>query len=118
MLEYERLLNLAAVFGHFQLGQKMKKYTLTELGVLLGFIVCSLGLVYLCSGGCVDTEGTQRVLRQQGYTEVEITGWRPFAAGKEDFYATGFRAKAPNGEITTGTVTKGFLFKGATVRFD
>lgn len=96
----------------------MKKYTLVELGVVWVFIVWSIMLLYLSSGGCVDTEGTQRILQQQGYTEVEITGWRPFAAGKEDFYATGFRAKAPNGEIATGTVTKGFLFKGATVRFD
>lgn len=96
----------------------MKKYTLTELWIVLGFIFGSVWLVYLCGGGCVDPAGTQRVLRQQGYTEVEITGWRPFATSKDDFYATGFRAKAPNGEIATGTVTRGVLFKGATVRFD
>lgn len=59
-----------------------------------------------------------KVLVRKPADTFEGPGWRPFAAGKEDFYATGFRAKAPNGEITTGTVTKGFLFKGATVRFD
>lgn len=66
---------------------------------------------------CTRPEQAENVLAQSGYTEIEITGWRPFAAGEGDTFSTGFRAKAPNGQIVTGTVTSGIL-KGATVRFD
>lgn len=87
-------------------------------------VVAVIGLVVIVSvaivtrmGGCSDPEGVKRVLRQQGFTEVEVTGWRPFSASKGDMYSTGFRAKAPNGESVTGAVTSGF-WKGHTVRLD
>lgn len=35
--------------------------------------------------------------------------------GEDDTFSTGFRAKAPNGEIVEGAV-KGGIFKGSTVR--
>ena len=73
---------------------------------------CILALV-----GCTREDDTKRVLQQSGYTQVEITGWRPFAAGKDDTFSTGFRAKAPNGQTVTGTVTGGIL-KGSTIRLD
>lgn len=96
----------------------MKEYKMVEIGAVWGFILCSLVILYFCSGGCVDAGGTQRVLQQQGYTNVVVTGWRPFAASKDDFYATGFQATSPNGQVVTGTVTRGLFFKGSTVRFD
>ena len=71
----------------------------------------------LCFGGCTDPEGTKRVLRQQNYTDIEITGFRYFTASKGDTHVTGFKAKAPNGETVTGVVTSGW-FKGHTVRLD
>ena len=67
--------------------------------------------------GCTDTVGATRVLRQQGYTDIEITGWRPLMAGKDDVYSTGFRARSVSGETVTGAVTGG-LFKGHTIRLD
>ena len=69
-------------------------------------------------GACTDPEGAKRVLENQGYTNVEITGWKPFSGDKNDFYETGFRAKSPNGMTVEGTVTKGLLFKGSTIRFE
>lgn len=62
-------------------------------------------------------EEATRILSASGYTGIEITGWRPFAAGKDDTFSTGFRAVAPNGTIVTGAVTSG-LFKGHTIRLD
>ena len=58
-----------------------------------------------------------RILSQSGYTEIEITGWRPLMAGKDDTFSTGFRAKSPGGAIVTGAVTSGWL-KGSTIRMD
>jgi hypothetical protein len=66
----------------------------------------------------VDRKGATEVLEAQGYTQVQITGYRWFIGDKGDFYHTGFKAKSPNGTPISGAVTKGLLFKGATIRFD
>lgn len=81
------------------------------IAFILVIVVC------ISFGGCSDPEGTKRVLRQQNYTDIEITGFRYFTASKGDMYVTGFKAKAPNGETVTGVVTSGW-FKGHTVRLD
>jgi hypothetical protein len=73
--------------------------------------------ILLALVGCTREDATRRILIQSGYSQVEITGWRPFAAGKDDTFSTGFRAKAPNGQVVTGAVTSGLL-KGWTVRLD
>ena len=96
-----------------------KSYTTTELFIGLAF--CSmllLGLVAIgATGGLQKPDEATRILRQSGYTQIEITGWRPFAAGQDDTFSTGFRAKSLSGETVTGTVTSGW-FKGGTVRLD
>lgn len=78
--------------------------------------ICLVVLIGLGTG-CTKSGETIRVLEQSGYSNIEITGWRPFAKSEDDFYSTGFRAKAPNGETVTGTVCSGF-FKGNTIRLD
>lgn len=67
---------------------------------------------------CTRPEQATRLLEQQGYTDIRITGWRPMMAGKDDNVSTGFEATAPNGEKVSGAVTGGMIFKGSTVRFD
>ena len=96
-----------------------KSYTATEFFVGLAFCgILLLGLVAIgATGGLQRPDEATRILRQSGYTQIEITGWRPFAAGKDDTFSTGFRAKSPSGETVTGTVTSGW-FKGGTVRLD
>lgn len=85
-----------------------------KFSVLVLFVCVVLAI---CLIPRVDSQGTIDTLEKQGYTEVEITGWRPFAASEEDLYATGFKAKSPSGQTVTGTVCSG-LFKGKTIRFD
>ena len=67
--------------------------------------------------GCTKPDGTQRVLKQQGFTDIQITGYRPFMCSDRDTFCTGFTAKGPNGDRVSGAVCSGWL-KGATVRFD
>lgn len=86
-------------------------------GIFIFSAIAALVVAFAANGGCIDSAGTTRVLRQQGYSEVEITGWRPLSCGKDDTFATGFRAKSPSGEEVTGVVTRG-IFKGSTVRLD
>ena len=76
---------------------------------LLIATVCALAIV-----GCTREDDTKRVLESSGYTNIEITGYRPFMG---ETFSTGFKAKAPNGQIVTGAVTRG-IFKGNTIRLD
>lgn len=76
-------------------------------------LILTIGLL----SGCTDASTAQRVLHQQGYTNVVITGYRPFVGSDGDTYVTGFEATSPNGNRVTGAVCSGFL-KGATIRFD
>ncbi len=71
----------------------------------------------LALAACSDGDTARRVLMQQGYTEIEITGWSPFSCSQDDTFSTGFQAKSPAGLRVTGTVCSAF-FKGATIRFD
>ena len=88
----------------------MKKTTIIAAAVAVASML-------LFGGGCCRPESTRDFLKRQGYTQVEITGWRPFMADKNDTFSTGFRAKNANGQIVTGSVTEGIL-KGKTIRFD
>lgn len=65
--------------------------------------------------GCTDPDLATRVLRQNNYTDIQITGFKPFGCAKTDEFSTGFSARAPNGERVWGVVCSGFL-KGATIR--
>lgn len=63
------------------------------------------------------SESAEQLLNQQGYTDVETTGYNMFSCSEDDNFKTGFTATAPNGERVSGTVCEG-LWKGKTVRFD
>ena len=67
--------------------------------------------------GCTAQNTAKRVLAQQGYSDVRITGYRLFMCAESDDFSTGFEATSPSGVRVTGAVCSGWL-KGATVRFD
>lgn len=74
-----------------------------------------LCLVAMLSG-CTDEPNTRRVLENDGFKNIQITGWRPFTCDEKDSFATGFIAEK-NGRTVTGCVCSG-IFKGHTIRFD
>jgi hypothetical protein len=81
------------------------------------FFIFVIFIVIFSARGCTDASGATRVLTQQGYTNIEITGHRWWGASQGDTYVTGFKAISPNGHPVTGYVTSGWL-KGSTIRFD
>lgn len=85
----------------------MKKLIKTTLAIGAAMLLMS----------CAEPDKATKILQQQGYTEIEITGWRPWMASDSDDFSTGFRAKSPNGTVVTGAVTGG-VFKGHTIRLD
>jgi hypothetical protein len=74
-------------------------------------------LIVLGICGCKSTDEATRILRQKGYTDIQLTGYRAFTCSDDDSFHTGFRAKSVNGSVVTGTVCSGIL-KGSTIRLD
>lgn len=81
-------------------------------------VVAGSALFFGLPAACTSENGAKRTLAAAGYTNIEITGWRPFMKSKDDWSSTGFRATGPNGQTVTGAVTGGLIFKGYTIRTD
>jgi hypothetical protein len=79
---------------------------------VLRLILLSAALVL----GCTNDKATVRTLKSSGFTKIQTTG---FALGcsDSDYYATGFTATNPAGEVVSGVVCCGAWTKGCTVRF-
>jgi len=74
-------------------------------------------LVFVVPSGCTQPEKATKLLEKSGYTDIEITGWRPFMKSEDEMFSTGFKAISPSGSLVSGAVTAGF-WKGSTIRFD
>jgi len=73
-----------------------------------------------CLIGCQNTEDFEKGKRQleaQGYTEITTTGYDAWCCGEDDDYSTGFTARDPKGNFTTGCICSGMLGKGVTIRY-
>ncbi|SER28134.1 hypothetical protein SAMN05216548_11485 [Faunimonas pinastri] len=76
-----------------------------------------LAALALGLSACTDPETAQRVLRQQGYSDIVITGHEWFGCSNSDDYSTGFRAKSPAGINVEGVFCSSYWGKGGTIRF-
>jgi len=56
-------------------------------------------------------------LEQQGYSEVENTGYNFFCCDEKDNFSTGFKCKDKKGNIVKGCFCSS-LIKGITIRFE
>ncbi len=98
----------------------MRRYNNTSFGdiiISIVIVVILVAILFLGFVGMTDTNGAIATLKGAGFTDIKITGNRPFMRGKGDFYSTGFEASGPTGERVSGAVTAG-LWKGSTIRFD
>ncbi len=84
---------------------------------IAALVIALFAFLLAAPTACTRPDDATRILRQSGYTQIEITGWRPFAKSEKDVFSTGFQAISPNGELVTGAVTSGWL-KGGTIRLD
>jgi len=73
-------------------------------------------LIMLFVSSCSDSQTATRILKEQGFKNITITGYDFFTCGSEDFYSTGFIAYK-NGVKIEGAVCSGFIYKGTTIRF-
>lgn len=79
-------------------------------------LICIL-LLLVCLAGCTSEINAKRILIDQGYTDIQFTGYRPFSCGDEYTFQTGFKAKNAIGRQVSGTVCSGWM-KGASIKFD
>lgn len=79
-------------------------------------VVCAV-IAILVSSGCTRVGLAERVLAEQGYTEIEAGGYGFFSCSEDDVFKTNFKATSPAGKRVSGTVCSGW-FKGATIRLD
>ena len=74
------------------------------------FVLCFF--VTSCDGGTTS----ETILEEQGYTNVQITGYNYLACSEDDMYRYGFTATNSNGKNVKGVVCSAPL-KGYTIRF-
>lgn len=65
---------------------------------------------------CTNEEKSRKVLRMNGFYDIQITGYNPMKCSDQDLTSTGFRAKRGEGQVVSGTVCCGAL-KGCTIRY-
>lgn len=68
--------------------------------------------------GCTQPDKARALLDAQGYTDIQMTGYKAWSCSDDDQYHDGFTANTPAGKAIEGTVCAGMWFKGATIRFD
>jgi len=65
--------------------------------------------------GCTSPDNAIKVLKNEGFTNIQMTGYDFFACSDNDTFSTGFTA-TKNGKTITGVVCSGIL-KGSTIRY-
>ena len=63
-----------------------------------------------------DFEKGKKQLIQQGYVDIEDTGYSFFCCDEKDTFSTGFKCKNSKGEVVTGCFCSA-MGKGVTIRF-
>lgn len=89
-----------------------------QIAVIIGIVALIALFLFVGPSACTQPERASDLLARQGYTDIEITGYRWLSCSDDDLFHTGFSAKSPTGQAIEGTVCAGWLFKGATLRFD
>lgn len=78
-------------------------------------IITAFALLAMAS--CTNEDKAISILKKEGYTDIDITGYAPFMCGEEDLFSTGFTATNKVGERVSGAICGGGL-KGYTIRFE
>lgn len=76
-----------------------------------------IALILLLLTACTDNKTAARILVNDGFSNIKLTGYNWFACGQGDYYSTGF-VGVKNGRVIKGTVCSGLIFKNATIRYE
>lgn len=95
-------------------GVQYRAITFNLLGITMKYLFVLFALLL---AGCTQKESTIGILKNEGYTDIRITGYDWFTCGEDDTYSTGFVAKNRNGVAISGAVCSGIM-KGSTIRYN
>lgn len=73
-------------------------------------------LGYLSDEG-LDGKAAQ-TLKNRGFDPIEVGGYGWYDCGDAGLVSTRFKATAPNGEIVSGSVCRGLVIGGSTLKLD
>lgn len=73
--------------------------------------------IAISAGACENRPKASAVLDNEGYTDIEFTGYAWGACAESDNYHTGFRAKNAKGKVVEGVVCCGAVLKSCTIRY-
>lgn len=76
----------------------------------------ALALLALLTIGCTDESGSRRALENQGFSDIQLTGYAWWGCGDSDSFRTNFTAKNPTGRQVSGVVCCGMM-KSCTIRW-
>ncbi|QFR55967.1 hypothetical protein CPT_Muldoon_010 [Serratia phage Muldoon] len=79
------------------------------------YVLIALGMLALV--GCTDATEAKRILKNEGYTDVQMTGYDFFACSEDDMFHTGFVGTNAAGNRVEGTICSGLFFKNSTIRY-
>jgi hypothetical protein len=92
----------------------MKRWQLVEVVAVVAAVAAVASGSLL---GCEVSDGdARRALEASGFDDITLTGYAWFACGKDDAFASSFRAVNARGAEVSGVVCCG-LWKSCTVRF-
>lgn len=69
----------------------------------------------ICLTSCTNNDKAIELLQQEGYTDIEMTGYDMFGCSDKDMYSSGFKATNAQGNRIVGVVCGGYM-KGYTIR--
>lgn len=81
------------------------------------FLLTACFLIASCTSDN-DFEKGKKILEQQGFTEIEKTGYSAFCCSDDEHYSTGFKCKDSKGEIYKGCFCSRGITKGITIRWE
>ena len=79
-------------------------------------ITILLVLLFVSCTNKEDFEKGKHQLEQQGYTDIEFTGYSNWCCGEDDSYRSGFKCKDKHGNTVSGCFCSSWG-KGVTIRF-
>jgi len=77
--------------------------------------LAAIAFLLLLLVGCTDENGARKALTDQGYTNIEFTGYDFWTCGDDYTFHTGFRAQSIAKKQVEGAVCSGWM-KGYSIK--
>jgi len=90
---------------------------MSNIGTLLILIITMFIVVIFWAATNIDKSGAVKILYENGYKSIQITGYKWFACAHDDWSHTGFTAINQQNNKINGVVCCGLFFKNCTIRY-